>query len=270
MSQKKESILDKIVIQRKLDVIEAKKNLSESELINRLVEAPKVINFLTRLSSSTMSVIGEIKRASPSKGDIDTSINAQQQAILYSEGGASAISVLTEPTWFKGTLDDLRGVREAVEIFGENRPALLRKDFIFDNYQVYEARYYGADTILLIVAILTDEEIKNLMTLSRELGMEPLVEVNTEDEMKRALQLGAKIIGVNNRNLHTFQVDMDTTTTLAKLISKDIILAALSGISNRADVVGFQNSGASAVLVGEALMRSHEKKLFIKNLLGQE
>lgn len=269
-----QSILTKIVIQRKIDVEEARKKVTLEELIKKIPDSPPVINFLNRLkiafsSDNTVAVIGEIKRASPSKGDIDINVNAPQQGLDYGLGGASGISVLTEPTWFKGTLDDLQQVRKNVDQLGETRPGLLRKDFIIDPYQVYEARVYGADSILLIVAILTDEEISSLMQLSRSLGMEPLVEVNNTEEMKRAIALGSKLIGVNNRNLHTFDVNMNTTTQLASLVPDDVILAALSGISSRSDVEHFESSGAKVVLVGESLMKSQDKKSFIQHLLGK-
>jgi len=270
MAATQESILTRIVAQRRLDIEEAKKSTPEETLKSQLTEAPPVINFAERLlSSSPMAVIGEIKRASPSRGDIDTSINAPEQGLAYAQGGAAAISVLTEPKWFKGSLEDLSQVRATVARLGSSRPALLRKDFIIDPYQVYEARVAGADTVLLIVAILTDQEITSLMSLSRELGMEPLVEVNNEEEMKRAISLGSKVIGVNNRNLHTFSVDMNTTSKLSSLVPDTIILAALSGISTRQDVEAFAKVNAKAVLVGESLMKSSDKTTFIKQLLGK-
>jgi anthranilate synthase/indole-3-glycerol phosphate synthase/phosphoribosylanthranilate isomerase len=140
----------------------------------------------------------------------------------------------------------------------EDRPALLRKDFLIDEYQIYEARAYGADTVLLIVASLEETKLRQMVEISRSLGMEPLVEVNTDAEMEIALHSGAKVIGINNRNLHSFQVDMETTNKLLKghTLSEDVIVAALSGITSRADVEHFEKAGARAVLVGEALMRT--------------
>lgn len=265
-----ESILNKIIAQRRLDVAEAKSRISPEALLSQLPQAPPVINFPQRLlASSPMAVIGEIKRASPSKGDIDLSANAPEQALLYANGGAAAISVLTEPTWFKGTLEDLATTRQAVEALGNSRPALLRKDFIIDPYQVYEARVAGADTILLIVAVLDDQTLGDLLALSRSLGMEPLVEVNNQEETTRALAVGSKVIGVNNRNLHTFTVDMETTTKLSSSVPDDVILAALSGIASYDDVQIFARANARAVLVGESLMRSSDKGLFIRQLLGK-
>ena len=265
------SILNTIVAQRLLDVAEAKARVSQSSLELQLSSAPAVINIAERLlASSPMAVIGEIKRASPSKGDIDLSASAPEQALLYAQGGAAAISVLTEPTWFKGTLEDLAAARKAVDVLGpDSRPALLRKDFIIDPYQVYEARVAGADTLLLIVAVLDDQTLSSLLALSRSLGMEPLVEVNSQEEMARALAVGSKVIGVNNRNLHTFTVDMETTTNLSSMVPADVILAALSGISSYSDVQTFAKASVRAVLVGESLMRSSNKALFIQQLLGQ-
>jgi len=266
------SILDKISDQRRLDIAQDKANLPLETLEAQLPQAPKVIDFHARLlASAPMAVIGEIKRASPSRGDIDPTANAGEQAQLYAEGGAAAISVLTEPTWFKGHLNDLKAARQAVAKLGEAaRPAILRKDFIFDRYQVYEARVAGADTLLLIVAVLDDEQLLDLLTLSRSLGMEPLVEVNNEVEMARAIRIGARVIGVNNRNLHTFTVDLTTTTELSSMVPADVLLVALSGITGYSDVKMFAEANARAVLVGESLMRSKDKKIFIRQLLGQE
>jgi anthranilate synthase/indole-3-glycerol phosphate synthase/phosphoribosylanthranilate isomerase len=195
-------------------------------------------------------------------------MDAVAQAMKYANGGAAGISVLTEPTWFKGTLDDLASVRVAVEELGAARPAALRKDFIFDEYQVLEARVAGADSVLLIVASLTDKDLAQLMTFSRELGMEPLVEVNNAEEMQRALSVGVSVIGINNRDLRSFNVDLGTTDRLAGMVPEGTVLAALSGISTRADVERFEKAGAQAVLVGEALMVAEDAGAKIRELLG--
>jgi anthranilate synthase/indole-3-glycerol phosphate synthase/phosphoribosylanthranilate isomerase len=181
-------------------------------------------------------VLAEFKKASPSKGDIAAGLDAPRQALAYALAGACTISVLTEPTWFKGSLADLENVRSALE-GATLSPGVcaLRKDFLIDEYMLLEARAHGADTALLIVAILTPEELVRLMAASRALGMEPLVEVNTEAEMQIALDAGAAVIGVNNRNLHTFEVDMGTTGRLAAMIPEhaDVQLLALSGVATR-------------------------------------
>jgi anthranilate synthase/indole-3-glycerol phosphate synthase/phosphoribosylanthranilate isomerase len=217
-----------------------------------------------------MAVIAEVKRASPSKGDIAPGMDAVAQAMKYARGGAAGISVLTEPGWFKGTLDDMAGVRVAIDALGAERPAVLRKDFIIDPYQVVEGRVFGADSVLLIVAALDDVELGSLMELSRELGMEPLVEVNNAGEMERALRSGATVIGINNRDLRSFNVDLGTTDRLAGMVGGDVLLAALSGISTREDVERFEAAGAGAVLVGESLMLAEDPAAKIGELRGTD
>lgn len=269
------TILEKIHLQRIADIKEAKaKPGFGQEDLEKLVSLnlpPPQIGFVERLSRAFSpgcpAVMSEIKRASPSKGNIDLSVNAAEQAVKYAQGGAAIISVLTEPKWFKGSLEDMRQVRQALSTFAD-RPAILRKDFIIDTYQILEARLYGADTILLIVAMLSDETLLQLLTFARRLGMEPLVEVNNAEEMTRALKVGAKVVGVNNRNLHDFNVDMGTTSRLAEMVPKDVILAALSGISSRKDVELYMQQGVRAVLVGEALMRASNVAECINDLRG--
>lgn len=263
------TILERIVEQRRRDVDAARSAIPFETLEHCADQAPPPIDFAKRLQrDAPMAVIAEIKRASPSKGDIAPGIDATRQAQAYAEAGAAAISVLTEPTWFKGTLDDLRAARTVVEPLGEARPALLRKDFIIDPYQVIEARAHGADTVLLIVAALDKADLAQLMACSRSCGMEPLVEVNTAEEMRLAIDAGARIIGVNNRDLHSFTVDLGTTERLSGIVPGDVILAALSGIATRADVERFQRAGATAILVGEALMRADDPRLKIAELRG--
>ncbi|KAL8939244.1 MAG: hypothetical protein Q9211_002826 [Gyalolechia sp. 1 TL-2023] len=231
--------------------------------------APPQISFLDRLRQSPygLSLMAEIKRASPSKGAISLDTCAPQQAREYALAGASVISVLTEPEWFKGNIDDLRAVRQSFEGM-PHRPAVLRKDFIFEEYQILEARLAGADTVLLIVKMLDQSTLRRLYQYSLSLGMEPLVEVNTIDEMDVANRLGAKVIGVNNRNLTSFEVDLNTTSRLMHKVPKGSIVCALSGISGPNDVAAYQNVGVGAVLVGEALMRAADAAAFVRNLLG--
>jgi len=217
-----------------------------------------------------MALIAEIKRASPSKGDIAPDIVAPRQAMQYARAGAAGISVLTEPTWFKGTLDDMIEVRQAVGQLGEQRPFVLRKDFIVDPYQVLEARAYGADALLLIVASLDDATLRGLLAFTRECGMEALVEVDNAEGMARAVAVGASVIGINNRDLRSFNVDLGTTDRLAGMVPEGTLLAALSGISTRADVERFQAAGAEAVLVGEALMLSGDPAAKVAELLGKQ
>lgn len=267
------TILDKIYAQRIKDVELAKSTpgTTKEDLTTFLSMqlAPPLVPLVARLKARAPApaLMAEIKRASPSKGPIAMHTNAAQQALTYALAGASVISVLTEPTWFKGTLLDMRLAREAVATLTD-RPAILRKDFIVDEYQICEARLWGADTVLLIVAMLPADRLRALYLFSLSLGMEPLVEVNNAEEMRTALRLGAKVIGVNNRNLHDFNVDMGTTSRLADMVAdSDVILCALSGISGRADVVTYMGQGVGAVLVGESLMRASDPAHFIRTLL---
>ncbi|KAG6329975.1 hypothetical protein ID866_9113, partial [Astraeus odoratus] len=265
------SILKKIYAQRTQDVARAKAmpGMSPADVSALLAMhvAPPLVSLVSRLRARQPALMAEIKRASPSKGDIAPSANAAHQARTYALSGASVISVLTEPTWFKGSLLDMRLARQAIDNL-PHRPAVLRKDFILDEYQIAEARLHGADTVLLIVAMLAPDRLKELYAYSLSLGMEPLVEVNNAREMTRALELGAKVIGVNNRNLHDFEVDMGTTTRLAEMVKeRDVVLCALSGISSPQDVRQYAAQGVGAVLVGEALMRAKDTKAFIHELL---
>lgn len=232
--------------------------------------APPQISFPDRVRQSAypVSLLAEIKRASPSKGMIQISACAPAQARKYASAGASVISVLTEPDWFKGSLDDMRFVRQALESM-PNRPAVLRKEFIFDEYQILEARLAGADTVLLIVKMLDIETLTRLYKYSQSLGMEPLVEVNTAEEMKIAVDLGSQVIGVNNRDLTNFEVDLGTTSRLMDLVPESTTVCALSGISGPKDVQAYMEDGVEAVLVGEALMRPADTVAFIAELLGE-
>ncbi|KAI9843228.1 MAG: bifunctional tryptophan synthase trp1 [Thelocarpon superellum] len=231
--------------------------------------SPPLISFAERIRDSVypMALMAEIKRASPSKGDIALSTSAPQQARAYARAGAAVISVLTEPVWFKGSIEDLRAVRRALEGMS-NRPAVLRKDFVFDEYQILEARLAGADTVLLIVKMLDAATLTRLYRYSQSLGMEPLVEVNTVEEMTAAAALGSRVIGVNNRNLTSFEVDLDTTTRLTNLVPKGSVVCALSGISRPSDVQSYQKAGVGALLVGEALMRSPKVETAVEALFG--
>lgn len=267
------SILEKIYAHRKAEVAKQKEipsqRPSDLQAAYDLNLAPPQISFPDRLKQSPypLSLMAEIKRASPSKGIISISTCAPAQARTYALAGASVISVLTEPEWFKGSIEDLRAVRQAVEGM-PNRPAVLRKEFIFEEYQILEARLAGADTILLIVKMLDENLLKRLYHYSLSVGMEPLVEVNTVEEMKIAVELGAKVIGVNNRNLTNFEVDLDTTSRLMSVVPEGTIVCALSGISGPKDVEPYLQNGVGAVLVGEALMRAKDTAQFVKEVLG--
>ena len=272
-ADKKGSILDRIYAQRKV-AVEAQKLVpsqrpEDLQASYDLGLSPPLISFPDRLKQSPfkLSLMAEIKRASPSKGVISLSTCAPAQARTYALAGASVISVLTEPDWFKGSIEDMRSVRQALAGM-PNRPAVLRKEFIFDEYQILEARLAGADTFLLIVKMLDIELLERLYKYGQSLGMEAVVEVNTTDEMEIAVKLGSKVIGVNNRNLTTFDVDMDTTNRLMEMVPKDTTLCALSGITGPQDVEPYLKTGVGAVLVGEALMRAKDTTKFISELLG--
>ncbi|KAF2220441.1 indole-3-glycerol phosphate synthase-domain-containing protein [Elsinoe ampelina] len=267
------SILEKIYAHRRAAVAEQKKAPSQRpEDLQKAYDldlAPPLINFAQRLKQSPypLSLMAEIKRASPSKGVIAISACAPAQAKTYAQAGASVISVLTEPEWFKGSIEDLKYVRQALSGM-PHRPAILRKEFVFEEYQILEARLAGADTVLLIVKMLDIETLTRLYKYSQSLGMEPLVEVNTVEEMDVAVKLGSRVIGVNNRNLTNFEVDMDTTSRLMSMVPKETVVCALSGISGPSDVQPYLQNGVGAVLVGEALMRAKDTTAFIAELLG--
>ena len=269
----KENILVKIFEHRRAAVATQKEipsqRPSDLQATYELDIAPPLTSFEKRLRKSPfpLSLMAEIKRASPSKGIISLSACAPAQARTYALAGASVISVLTEPEWFKGSIDDLRAVRQALEGM-PNRPAVLRKEFIFEEYQILEARLAGADTVLLIVKMLDEATLTRLYRYSQSLGMEPLVEVNNADEMATAVKLGARVIGINNRNLISFEVDLETTSRLLNQVPKGTIVCALSGISSPEDVVAYKKNDVGAVLVGEALMRAKDTAQFIRELLG--
>lgn len=271
------SILDRIYNKRKEDVKRQMETpgftYKDMEVSFKLGLAPTVQNFADRLMKSNKRavVLSEIKRASPSKGDINLEVIASEQGLKYAQAGASAISILTEPHWFKGHLQDLINVRKVLDLEykdrPEDRPCVLRKEFIFSKYQILEARLAGADTVLLIVKMLTQDELKELYVFAtKEMGMEPLVEVNCKEELDRALEIGAKVIGVNNRDLHSFNVDLNTTSKLVDSTPKDTVLIALSGILSPKDADMYKAQGVRGFLVGEALMRTNDVKQFIQDL----
>ncbi|KAK6078370.1 indole-3-glycerol phosphate synthase [Seiridium cupressi] len=268
---KKNNILQRIYAHRK-DAVTAQKLIpsqrpEDLQAAYDLNAAPPQISFVDRLRKTPfdVSLMAEIKRGSPSKGIFAMDINAPTQAKKYALAGASVISVLTEPEWFKGSIEDLRAVRQVLNAM-PNRPAILRKEFIFEEYQILEARLAGADTVLLIVKMLDVELLTRLYKYSQSLGMEPLVEVQNAEEMKIAVELGSKAIGVNNRNLESFEVDLGTTGRLRSLVPKETIICALSGINTHEDVVANHKDGVNAVLVGEAIMRAPDASEFIQQL----
>ena len=220
------------------------------------------LDFAARLAQRGISLIAEIKRASPSRGLLAPEFDPVRLARIYAENGAEAISVLTEPHFFLGSLEHLTAIRREVSL------PLLRKDFILDRYQVYEARAYGADAILLIASILTEGELAGLLQVARSLGMEALVEVHNEEELEKALKLAPRIVGINNRDLHTFRVDLATSFLLHSRIPDGIITVSESGIETRAQVERLAEMGFDAVLVGGALVEAEEVSTKVRELAG--
>ncbi len=244
-----EHILDRIV-RKKRDEIEALRSRA-GELRKRAAEAPPPRDFAEALATpERLSVIAEVKRRSPGAGAIRTDLDPVALARSYVSGGAAAISVLTDEPWFAGRLQDLTEVRAAVPV------PCLRKDFILEEVQVHEARAAGADAILLIVRILDDGPLRELREVAESLGMAVLVEVHDRPELHRALDSGAHIIGINNRDLSTFTTDLQTTLELAGEVPTDRILVSESGIRTGADAAKVAEAGADAILVGEALVRA--------------
>ena len=220
--------------------------------------------FRSQLLAHSTAIIAEFKRHSPSAGDIQASADPVKAARAYQAGGAAAMSVLTEPQHFKGSLDDLRRVAVAVDL------PLLRKDFLVDRHQAYEAALAGAEAVLVIVAGLTDAEALELLNAAHLLHLDALVEVHTAEELQRASFLGATLIGVNNRNLKTLKVDLETSLRLASLAPSNAILVAESGLRTRADIERLQSAGYKAFLIGEALMRSGDPLAALRELQGLE
>ncbi len=261
--------LDEIVDYKRKELEDTKAGVPIAELERAVASAAPARDFAKALSGPSVSLIAEIKKASPSAGLLRPDLNPIQLAHQYASSGASAISVLTESHFFLGDLSYLKGIKDESGNWTSPVP-LLRKDFIVDPYQVCEARAYGADALLLIIAILTPEQIKSLMRLTHELGMEALVEVHTADETKVALDSGARVIGINNRDLHTFTTDLETTAKLKPLIPSDRIVVSESGIKGRDDVRKLKEWGIDAMLIGEALVTSTDIEAKIRELLDQD
>lgn len=242
--------LERIVAHKVEEVAARKAAVTLAQLERRLATAPPIRPFTATLETGRIAVIAEIKRASPSRGVFAPDLNAVAQARLYVKGGAAAISVLTDEQFFHGSLNDLRAVAGAVSL------PLLRKDFVLDRYQLVEARVAGASLALLIVAMLEPGLLGQLLHNARDLRLEPLVEVHTEVEMQTALEAGARLIGINNRDLGTFTVDLGTTERLVALVPPDVYVVGESGIHDAADVARLRARGVHAVLVGESLVRA--------------
>jgi indole-3-glycerol phosphate synthase len=253
--------LDKIVDDKLEELEQRQKIVPLAELEAAIKQKPAPLDLAAALKEGNVSLIAEVKRASPSKGTLNPDLDAAALAQTYANCGAAAISVLTESRYFKGSQEDLEAVRRQLP----DTP-LLRKDFILKPYQVFESRAWGADAILLITAILDDGNLKGLLSLSHTLGMQCLVEVHNEGELKKALACDARIIGINNRNLNTMAVDINVTKELRPLIPPDRIAVSESGIKERADIERLREWGIDAVLIGEALVTADDTAAKIKEL----
>ena len=262
-------VLDDIMRWKRQEVPARKLEISEANLRALVIFSPRSLDFAAALASPGVSLIAEVKRASPSKGLLCRDFDAVQLALTYAKGGAAAISCLTDDRFFQGKLEYLTQIKEVFRQRGLTLP-VLRKDFIFDPYQVVEARVAGADAILLIMSVLSDNEYRRLLNDSRELGMEALVEVHDEAEVERALKAGPRLVGVNNRDLRDFSVDLNTTARLRALIPDGVLVVSESGIGGAEDVQRLREMRADAMLVGESLVkleqREREKKL--RELVG--
>ena len=258
-------ILDGIYKHKLLEVTESKKRISLSRLEETLAGLSPTKNFEAALRPASggggIKLIAEIKAASPSLGVLREGLDPVALALEYQRAGATAISVLTDKKFFHGSLSNLEEVRKTVDL------PLLRKDFIIDGYQLYEARVAGADAVLLIARLLDKKTLSAFLKVADQLGLACLVEVHTEEELKKVLDTHARLIGINNRDLDTFKVDMNTTLKLLPLVPVDRIVVSESGIHNREDVRRLEKAGVRAILVGEALVRSKDVTYKIKELL---
>jgi indole-3-glycerol phosphate synthase len=256
------SILDEIVDGVRLDLAERQRQLPLEEVKAAARRAADAKDPLPAFRASGVSVIAEVKRASPSRGALAEIADPAALAAEYAAGGAAAISVLTEQRRFGGSLEDLRAVRGKVDV------PVLRKDFVVSSYQLWEARAAGADLVLLIVAALTRNELAGLLDRAVSIGLTPLVEVHDEEEVDRALEAGATLIGVNARNLRTLEVDRETFARLAPRIPGSVVRVAESGVRGPHDVFEYAKQGANVVLVGESLVRGKQPRTAVADLVA--
>ncbi len=255
-------ILDEIIAYKKEELAETRRRIPLGDVKNRIADAGPVRGFGKALAGTDIRLIAEVKKASPSKGVIREDFEPLGIARVYEGAGAACLSVLTESRYFQGRLEYLGAIRKAVGL------PLLRKDFIIDEYQIFEARAAGADAILLIAACLERRQIEDLLGIARGIGLDVLVESHTYKELDKALLAGTTLVGINNRDLATFSVSLQTTLDLLKDIPDDRTVVSESGIRTRDDVQLLQKAGVDAILVGESLMREKDIGKKIKELLG--
>lgn len=261
--------LDRILSRTAADLDVRRQRTSVRELERLAAALPEPVGFREALTGPGVAVIAEIKRASPSRGVFPVEVEPARVAIEYAAGGAAALSVLTDEPFFQGSLADLRSAADAVRSLPRPVP-VLRKDFVLDEYQILEARAHGADAVLLIVAALGDIELRVLHEAAAKQGLDALVEVHDERELERAAAAGATIIGINNRDLRTFAIDLAVSERLAPLAPPDVVLVGESGVFTRADVERLAAVGVDAVLVGESLIVDLNRASAVRRLLGTE
>ena len=252
-------MLNKIVADKRKEVEQTRQNMPVSILMERIAQR-KPLDFARAIRGDGIRLIAEIKKASPSRGVLCPDFNPVAIARSYAQGGAAAISVLTEINYFQGSIDHLAAIRKEVEI------PLLRKDFVFDQYQIYESAAFGADALLLIAGILSQEQLSEFLSLSHSFGLSCLVEVHDEGEVEKALLGGAEIIGINNRDLRDFTIDINTTRRLRPLIPPERTVVSESGIKSRSDIEKLQEWGADAALVGEVLVTADDTTAKMREL----
>lgn len=257
-------VLERIVAARRRAVEQAKQTTPAAKLEERAAVAPPLRDFAAALTRDGLNIIAELKKASPSRGLLRADLNPAQLAPALEAAGACALSVVTEPEFFQGALEDLQVARSVTRV------PVLRKDFLFDPYQVYEARAAGADAFLLIAAVLRTAELQQLITLGKQLSMAALVEVHTSDELERALEAGAEIIGVNNRDLRTFEVSVETSLRLIELLPDACAAVSESGLWTRDDLKQLREAGFDAFLIGEHLMQAAQPAAALQELLKGE
>ena len=260
-------ILDEIVAYKRVKVAQRQRELSLSDLQDQCERRPPALDLAAALRQPGVGLIAEVKKASPSRGLLCPDFDPCRLAADYAAGGASAISVLTDRHFFQGDGAYLDQIRQ--ELARRNRPLpLLRKDFIVSSFQVFESRALGADALLLIAAVLEDDLLRELLDLTHELGMQALVEVHDRTELERVLLLNPRIVGINNRNLRDFSVDLDTFGRLHELLPLECVSVAESGVRNPADVRRLAAMGADAVLVGEALVTAPDTTAMVRDLVA--
>ena len=254
------SYLEELLTSTRVRIGELRVKVTEDAMDQRISSMPPPRGFRAALTGPDVAIVAEIKRSSPSRGALNENLDAAGIARSYAEGGAAAISVLTVPDGFGGSIDDLTAALSA-------GPPVLRKDFILDPFQILESRAEGADAVLLVVRTL-GAELASLYMATKALGMDALVEVFDEPDLDRALEVGADIIGINHRDLETFEVDPDRTTRLAPQVPPDVVVVGLSGVETRADVERLAGAGAHAVLVGETLVTADDPVAKLRELRG--